>query len=150
MFRGWRVFLNSPTLAPRGSGLTPTIRFHKYFGNLEKNVTLGTSEGTHVTREPYNGLIEAGFAELPPLTPINRRLPLLNFFTVLLFLSRIVTLPLRESRLVLRSSRPSSFLRTSVRYYSFCSLALFHSFYCIRFFILQTSFAKVVLISSSL
>jgi hypothetical protein len=27
-FRGWQVFLNSPTLAPRGSGLTPTIRFH--------------------------------------------------------------------------------------------------------------------------
>jgi hypothetical protein len=38
-FRGWRVFLNSPTLAPRGSGLTPTIRFHEYFGNLVKNVT---------------------------------------------------------------------------------------------------------------
>jgi hypothetical protein len=40
-FRGWRIFLNSPTLAPRGSGLTPTIRFHEYFGNLVKNVTLG-------------------------------------------------------------------------------------------------------------
>jgi hypothetical protein len=35
-FRGWRVFLNSPTVAPRGSGLTPTIRFHEYFGNLVK------------------------------------------------------------------------------------------------------------------
>jgi hypothetical protein len=35
-FRVWRVFLNSPTLAPRGSGLTPAIRFHKYFGNLVK------------------------------------------------------------------------------------------------------------------
>jgi hypothetical protein len=65
-FRGWRVFLNSPTLAPRGSGLTLTIRFHEYFGISVKNVTLGTSEGTRVTREPYNGLIEAGFAELPP------------------------------------------------------------------------------------
>jgi hypothetical protein len=30
-FRGWQVFLNSPTLAPRGSGLTPTIRFHENF-----------------------------------------------------------------------------------------------------------------------
>jgi hypothetical protein len=28
-FRGWQVFLNSPTLAPRGSRLTPTIRFHE-------------------------------------------------------------------------------------------------------------------------
>jgi hypothetical protein len=51
-FRGWRVLLNSPTLAPRGSGLTPTIRLHESFGNLVKNVTLGTSEGTHVAREP--------------------------------------------------------------------------------------------------
>jgi hypothetical protein len=65
-FRGWRVFLNSPTLAPRGSGLTPTIRFHEHFGNLVKHVTLGTSERTRVTRKPYNGLIEAGFVELPP------------------------------------------------------------------------------------
>jgi hypothetical protein len=79
-FRGWRVFLNSPTLAPRGSGLTPTIRFHEHFGNLVKNITLGTSEGTHVTRKPYNDLIEAGFAELPPLVPINRMIRLLNFF----------------------------------------------------------------------
>jgi hypothetical protein len=66
-FRGWRVFLNSPTLAPRGSGLTPTTRFHEHFGNLVKNVTLGTSEGTRVGQKPYNGLIEAGLAELPPL-----------------------------------------------------------------------------------
>jgi hypothetical protein len=28
-FEGDRFFLNSPTLAPRGSGLTPTIRFHE-------------------------------------------------------------------------------------------------------------------------
>jgi hypothetical protein len=42
------------------------IRFHEYFGNLVKNVTLGTSEGTRVAQKPYNGLIEAGFAELPP------------------------------------------------------------------------------------
>jgi hypothetical protein len=46
------VFLNSPTLDPRGSGLTPTIRFHEYFGNLVKNVTLRTSEGTRVARKP--------------------------------------------------------------------------------------------------
>jgi hypothetical protein len=65
-FRGWRVFLNSPTLAPRGRGLTPTIRFHEHFTNLVKNVTLRTSEGTRVTRKPCNGLIEAGFVELPP------------------------------------------------------------------------------------
>jgi hypothetical protein len=78
-FWGWRVFQNSPTLAPRGSGLTPTIRFHEYFRNLVKNVTLGTSEGTRVAQKLYNGLIKAGFAELPPVH-INRRLPLLKFF----------------------------------------------------------------------
>jgi hypothetical protein len=54
-FQGWRVFLNSPTLASQGSGLTPTIRFHESFRNLVKNVTLGTSEGTHVARKPWNG-----------------------------------------------------------------------------------------------
>jgi hypothetical protein len=96
-FRGWRVFLNSPTLAPRGSGLTPTIRFHEHFGNLVKNVTLRTSEWTRVTQKPRNSLIEAGFAELPPLAPINRRLPLLKFFTAPLLLLRIVTLLLRGS-----------------------------------------------------
>jgi hypothetical protein len=43
-FEGVSVLPNSPTLAPRGSGLTPTIRFHKTFQILVKNVTLGTSE----------------------------------------------------------------------------------------------------------
>jgi hypothetical protein len=92
-FRGWQVFLNSPTLAPRGSGLTPTIRFHEN-QNFGKNVTLRTSEGTRVTRKPHNGLIEAS-AELPPLAPINRRLPPWKFFTAPLLLLRIVTLFLR-------------------------------------------------------
>jgi hypothetical protein len=35
--------------------LTPTIRFHESFGNLVKNVTLGTSEGTRVAREIEDG-----------------------------------------------------------------------------------------------
>jgi hypothetical protein len=52
-------FMNSPTLAPRGSGLTPTIRFHEHFRTSVKNVTLGTSEGTRITRKPCNGQIEA-------------------------------------------------------------------------------------------
>jgi hypothetical protein len=43
-FVGVSFFLNSPTLAPRGSGLTPTIRFRENFWILVKNVTLGTSE----------------------------------------------------------------------------------------------------------
>jgi hypothetical protein len=30
-FEGVRFFPNSPTLAPWGSGLTPTIRFHENF-----------------------------------------------------------------------------------------------------------------------
>jgi hypothetical protein len=30
-FEGVRILTNSPTLAPRGSGLTPTIYFHKIF-----------------------------------------------------------------------------------------------------------------------
>jgi hypothetical protein len=66
MFRGWRVFLNSPTLAPRGSGLTPMIRFHKNLRISVKNVTLGTSEGTRVTRKLCNGRPEARSWNYPP------------------------------------------------------------------------------------
>jgi hypothetical protein len=54
-FEGVWFFLNSPTLAPRGSGLTPTIRFHENFRILVKNVTFGTSEWTRVLREFRNG-----------------------------------------------------------------------------------------------
>jgi hypothetical protein len=65
-FRGSRVFLNSPTLAPRGSGLTPMIRFHENFRISVKNVTLGTSEGTRVTRKSRNGRLEARSRNCPP------------------------------------------------------------------------------------
>jgi hypothetical protein len=58
--------MNSPTLAPRGSGLTLTIRFDEHFEISVKNVTLGMSEGTRVTREPSNGRIEARSQNYPP------------------------------------------------------------------------------------
>jgi hypothetical protein len=74
-FEGVRFLPNSPTLAPRGSGLTPTIWFHENSRNLVKSVTLGTSEWTHVTRKNLNGRIEP-FLETTPLTPINRALAL--------------------------------------------------------------------------
>jgi hypothetical protein len=65
-FRGWHVFLNSPTLAPWGSRLTPTIRFHEHFRISVKNVTLGMSEGTRVTRKTRNYRIEARSQNCPP------------------------------------------------------------------------------------
>jgi hypothetical protein len=53
---GERFLPNSPTLAPRGSGLTPfprtTLRISV------KNVTLGTSECTNVPCETRNGHLE--------------------------------------------------------------------------------------------
>jgi hypothetical protein len=61
-----KFFLNSPTLAPRGSRLTPTIRFHKNLWVLVKNVTLGTSEWTRVLRKPRNGRIKVSSWNCPP------------------------------------------------------------------------------------
>jgi hypothetical protein len=70
-FRGCKVFPNSLTLAPRGSGLTPTIWFHENFWILVKNVTLGTSELTLVIWISRNGHTEAVSWNCPP-APINR------------------------------------------------------------------------------
>jgi hypothetical protein len=41
-FWGDGFFLNYPTLAPQGSRLTLTIRFHEKLWNSVKDVTLGT------------------------------------------------------------------------------------------------------------
>jgi hypothetical protein len=73
-FWGCKFFPNSPTLAPRGSGLTPTIWFHENSWILVKNNTLVTSEWTLVLRISRNGHIEAVFLKPPPLAPINKEL----------------------------------------------------------------------------
>jgi hypothetical protein len=65
-FEGVRVLPNSPTLAPRGSELTPTIRFHENSRIMERNVTLGTSEWTRVLWNTRNGHIEAVSWNYPP------------------------------------------------------------------------------------
>jgi hypothetical protein len=65
-FEGDRFFLNSPTLASRGSGLTPTIRFHEKLWNSVKNVTLGTSEWTRVLQKSRNRQIEVSSWNWPP------------------------------------------------------------------------------------
>jgi hypothetical protein len=61
--------LNSPTLAPRGSGLTPMIRFRENFWISVKNVTLGTSEWTRVLRKLHNGRFEVFSWNCPPPCP---------------------------------------------------------------------------------
>jgi hypothetical protein len=58
-YEGDRFLPNSLTLAPLGSGLTPTIRFHENSRNSVKNFTLGTSEWTCVSLKTRNGCIEA-------------------------------------------------------------------------------------------
>jgi hypothetical protein len=73
-FEGVRFCLNSPTLAPRGSGLTPTIRFRENFWILVKKVTLRTSEWTRVSWKTRKGHIEEVFLNYPP-RPINKELP---------------------------------------------------------------------------
>jgi hypothetical protein len=65
-FEGERFFLNSPTLATRGSRLTPTIRFHENSWNLVKkhhprNVGVDTCLPENLQRS-YRG----GSSGLPP------------------------------------------------------------------------------------
>jgi hypothetical protein len=96
--------------------LTPTIRFHESFGNLVKNVTLRTSEGTRVTRETKDGWIEASFAELPLSGPINSGLRLLKNFTAFQLFTIRASLFFAESGLLLKRSQASGLLRTFLRY----------------------------------
>jgi hypothetical protein len=74
-FRGWRVFLNSPTLAPRGSGLTPTIRFHEYQKFSKKRHPRNVGGDTR-RLETLQRSDRGRFRGTTPLAPINRR-PLL-------------------------------------------------------------------------
>jgi hypothetical protein len=60
-------FPEFPNTSPSGKWVDSDDPIPQTFLKLVKNVTLGTSEGTRVTQKPYNGLIEAGFADLPPL-----------------------------------------------------------------------------------
>jgi hypothetical protein len=94
-FLGWRVFLNSPTLAPRGSGLTPTIRFHEYFGNFVKKRHPRNVGGDTRRPETLQRSDRGRFRGTTAPVPINRRLPLLKFFYGLLLLLRFVTLSVR-------------------------------------------------------
>jgi hypothetical protein len=78
-------FHEFPNTSPSGKRVDSDDPIPRTFRNFSKNVTLGTSEGTRVTREPRNGRIEARSQNYPaPLTPINRRLLLLKFFIALL------------------------------------------------------------------
>jgi hypothetical protein len=80
-FKGSRVIQSSPTVCPRGSGLTLTIRFHENFRTLVKNVTLGTLEWTRVLRKTRNGPIEAASWNYPPCPRLYRPLVFSELFT---------------------------------------------------------------------
>jgi hypothetical protein len=126
-------FPEFPNTSPSGKRVDCNDPIPGTFRKFSKNVTLGTSEYIHVALKPYNGLIEVGFAELPPLSPINRRLALLNFFTALLLFLRTIIFPLRE-----RSSRaPPEFVTfrpsSSLSEVSFLSLFSFRLFFSLSF-----------------
>jgi hypothetical protein len=112
--------------------LTQTIQFHENQNFSKKRHHRNVGGDTRHPETPQRSK-RGRFRRTTPLAPINRRLPLLKFFTAPLLLLRIVTLFFVETRLVLQSSRPFNFLRTSLRYCSFRSLTLICSFYCIRF-----------------
>jgi hypothetical protein len=77
-------FPEFPSTSPSGKRVDSDDPIPRTFRNFSKNVTLGTSEGTRVTRKPRNGRIEARLQNYPPPPrPINSQLPLLNFFSPL-------------------------------------------------------------------
>jgi hypothetical protein len=92
---GERFLPNSPTLVPRGSGLTLTIRFHENSRNSIKNVTLGTSEWTRVSLKTRNGHIKAvprGY----PFVPINRRGAVSIFYRSVAFFGSFIAFLLKK------------------------------------------------------
>jgi hypothetical protein len=70
-FESVRFFLNSPTLAPRGSGLTPTIRFRENFRILVKKSPSERRSRHASSRKPAT-VISRRFSWTTPLAPINR------------------------------------------------------------------------------
>jgi hypothetical protein len=89
-FEGVRFFPNSPTLAPRGSGLTLMIRFHENSWILVKKCNpRNVGVDTHpldLSQQSYRG----SFLKLPPLSPINRELCTVNFFHCFLAFSEVL------------------------------------------------------------
>jgi hypothetical protein len=81
-FRGWRAFLNSPTLS--GKQVDSDDSIPRTFRNFSKKRHPRNVRGD--TRHPGTSQLSnrGTFAELPPLAPINKRLPLLKFFTTVL------------------------------------------------------------------
>jgi hypothetical protein len=65
-FRGWQVFLNSPTLAPRRSGLTLTIRFHDNLRISVKKRHPRNVRGDTRHPETSQRSNRGAFVELPP------------------------------------------------------------------------------------
>jgi hypothetical protein len=88
-FEGGRFFLNSPTLAPWGSGLTPTIRLHENFQILVKKMSPSERQSGHASSGNFATVELRRVLETAPLTPINRELSLYKIFTVSSFFSEL-------------------------------------------------------------
>jgi hypothetical protein len=72
-FRGCEVFPEFPNTSPSGKRVDSDNLIPQKLLNSGKNVTLGTSEWTHVFRKTRNGRIEETSWNYP-LAPINREL----------------------------------------------------------------------------
>jgi hypothetical protein len=75
-FKGGSFFLNSPTLAPRGSGLTPTIRFYENLWILVKKTSPLECRSGHASSGNLATVESRRVLETATLSPINRELSL--------------------------------------------------------------------------
>jgi hypothetical protein len=121
-------FHEFPNTSPSGKRVDSDDPIPRTFQNFSKKVTLGTSEGTRVTRKHRNSRIEARSQNYYPPAPINRRLPLLNFFSLLFCFVANCSSLLRGNSSCVLAFVASNFLRTFLRYYFFL-LTLVSSFH---------------------
>jgi hypothetical protein len=89
---GFCEFPNTSPSGKRVDSVDPIPRTFRKFSKKRHPRNVGVDTRHPNTLQWSN---RGRFRGTTPLAPINRRLPLLNFFTALLLLSRIVTLPLR-------------------------------------------------------
>jgi hypothetical protein len=78
-FEGDRFFLNSPTLALRGSGLTPTNRFHE---NLWISVKKRHPRNVRMDTRPPETSQRSNRGEFLKLPPLALRLIFLTYITI--------------------------------------------------------------------
>jgi hypothetical protein len=111
-FEGNSFFLNCPTLAPRGSGLTATIRFHEnHWISVKKRHPLNVGVDTRPP-ETSQRSNRGGFLKLPPRPYKLRALVVKNFHRVLVFFRTLACI-FTEKRLTTKCSQLQDFVEFS-------------------------------------